>query len=151
MAWGGNDLEMALQRHRVWLIVQAIFLFLGFVLIALSWNFQVTDGKPNADVLAVSLTAIEVVLAVLAIILGAGAFFGFWMIREAAIAAAQREARQVIEEKAGAMFGEVTKLAASRESQTPSIHLSRQSEDAILDAAEEVTEDPDDENRDAKA
>lgn len=47
------------------------------------------------NVLAVSLTIIEVMLAILAIFLGVVAFSGFWMIRREAVDAAQETAGAV--------------------------------------------------------
>ena len=92
--------EKIFRDNAVWVL---FFLqFLAFVLIMYRWNRDAPDGEAASNVLALSLTTIEILLALLAIILGAGAFFGFWMIRRDAITAAEdaavREVRRLDEE-----------------------------------------------------
>lgn len=74
----------------------------AFVLILYRWNRDAPENEAKSAVLATSMTTIEVLLAILAIILGGGAFFGFWMIRREAITAAEdaavREVRRLEEE-----------------------------------------------------
>jgi len=111
--------------------------FVWFILILLVWNTSPAANKPDLNILAVSITAVQIVLGALTIMLGVGAFFGFWMIKESAIAAAQREARNVINEKAAEMFGQVAK--ARGETEEP--RVGEIDEAAILDDATELTED----------
>lgn len=68
--------------------------FFWFVLILFMWNRQAPEAEAKSEVLAMSITTIEVLLAVLAIILGVGAFAGFWMLKGAAEEAARVEAQK---------------------------------------------------------
>ncbi len=54
-----------------------------------------------------SITAIEVLLAVLAIILGVGAFAGFWMLKGSAQEAARVEAREYLKVHGAALFAQI--------------------------------------------
>lgn len=67
--------------------IATVLSIIDLALILLLWNSKAQDVDVN--VLAVSITALEVVLGVLAVLLGIGAFAGFWMIRTSAVEAAR--------------------------------------------------------------
>ena len=87
------------------------FVALGFSLA----SFNLNGGTPDkVDTFAISLTFIEIALSVLAIILGLGGLFGFWMVRQAAIDSAATEARRYLEKNAVGTFSEVEKIKAGK-------------------------------------
>ena len=95
--------DVRIQFRWDWLVVSYILHFAAFVLILYIWN--VDGGKvteSGTDNLALTMTAIEIMLAILAIFLGVIAFSGFWMIRREAVSAAEdaavREVRRLEEE-----------------------------------------------------
>lgn len=67
--------------------------FVNFFLIILLWN-SVSPETRSPDTLSLSVTIMGVVLGTLTIILGLGAFGGFWIVRRDAVLAAEDEARR---------------------------------------------------------
>ena len=82
----------------------------------LAWN-STSDftADHNVNSIAWSLSVIQIVLALFALLLGVAAVFGFWAIRGAAVAAAKREARIYLDEKAAQTFGEAEKTRQNSE------------------------------------
>ena len=80
-----------------WLKVSFFLHFLSFC--SIIWFFNRDEEKGEADsILPISLTIIEIVLALLAIFLGIAAFAGFWMVRSSAEVAARSEAKQCVKD-----------------------------------------------------
>lgn len=88
------------------LIPFAALSIVGFFIALLSWN-SLSDPDNHANAITWSLSVLQIVLAIFAIILGIGALFGFWLLREAAITSAEREAREYLDRKAGELFEQV--------------------------------------------
>jgi len=84
-------------RH-CWLFACIALNLINFSGMPLLWNSGPFED-PDIDTLSVAMTAAEVVLGALAIILGLGAFGGFWLVRRDAIAAAEEEARKTVKEQ----------------------------------------------------
>lgn len=82
-----------------WIKLQFLLIFFAYVLILMLWNKSSFGGDSADAALATALTTIEIALAVLAIVLALGAFFGFWMVRESAERAARSEAVACIEKQ----------------------------------------------------
>lgn len=85
------------------LIPFAALSIVGFFIALLSWN-SLSDPDNHANAITWSLSVLQIVLAIFAIILGIGALFGFWLLREAAITSAEREAREYLDRKAGELL-----------------------------------------------
>ena len=134
--------------QRVWLIVHSALLFIGFVLFIFLWNLRQVPDQDDISELAISLTVLEIMLAALAIILGLGAFFGFWMIRDAAISQARSEAREYMEKNAADLIDAASKTKSPTANQmTSDMRNPMLNESAYLAAAEEVTEDDGNDDR----
>lgn len=80
-------------------------------LLHLIWIFLFTlvlgYGSVEYNPLIVSLAAVNVLLTVLTIVLGLGALFGYWQIRDAATALARRQAERVADESARRVVSEL--------------------------------------------
>lgn len=76
-------------------VIAIVGLFVGL----LAWN-SMSSLESNTDAIAWSLSALQIVLAVFAIMLAVGAVVGFWTIRSAALDAARNEARRYMEKHA---------------------------------------------------
>ena len=138
MSWNDNDRDARI--HALTYVVGA-FVCLSIVGLFVSLlAFNMTDQHHDTDAIAISLTALEVVLALFAIMLGVVAIFGFWAVRGAAVAAAKREARVYLEEKAAGLFEEAAKTRQSGPAQKPVLPADLDTDD-ILEAATEETED----------
>lgn len=87
------------------------FVAFGFSLASFNLNGGTSD---KVDTFAISLTFVEIVLSVLAIILGLGGFIGFWMVRQAAIDSAATEARRYLDENAAGTFSATEKIRAGK-------------------------------------
>lgn len=61
------------------------------------WLWNDDAYLSDFDTLSVSITAVEIVLVVLTILLAIASFSGYWTIRKSAEDAARKEARQVVE------------------------------------------------------
>lgn len=72
------------KAENIWLLFSFLLGTVNLFLILLLWN--VTGAEPKPDSLSVSLTVLEIFLAVIAV-------SGFFLIRSAAIKAAEDEAR----------------------------------------------------------
>jgi len=112
-------------------------------------SFNLNGGTPDKiDTLAISLTFIEIVLSVLAIILGLGGFVGFWMVRQAAIDSAAIEARRYLNENARKAFsaastaraGNMSNSSGNSEQTQPDIP-SGIDEDNMIKEAEEIRDE----------
>jgi uncharacterized BrkB/YihY/UPF0761 family membrane protein len=106
MSWSDNERDAHITAIYHVLFPVALLTLVSFFLGLLAYNVA-SDPKQNVDAITWSLTVIEIVLALFAIMLGVVAIFGFWAVRGAAIASAKREARTYLDEKAGQMFEEV--------------------------------------------
>ena len=105
MSMNDNDRDAHIKAIYYILIPFACLTIITLFVSIFTWN--ALPGERNVDAITWSLTLIEVVLALFAIMLGIVAIFGFWAIRGAAVASAKREARFYLDEKAGALFQEV--------------------------------------------
>ena len=90
---------------------------IGFGFALAAFNISSNDLH-NIDTFAISLTFIEIVLSVLAIILGLGAFGGFWLIRQAAEDSAAKEARRYLDASAKDLFYEVARTQSGQTRET---------------------------------
>jgi hypothetical protein len=93
------------------------------------------------------LTIIEIMLAALAILLGVGAFFGFWLFREAAVGAAREEARQEVSRLAPQLFEQTLRTRdvgyQDQGQQASDAGISKDTQEEIIASAEEITGDDD--------
>lgn len=111
-----------------------VSLFVGL----LAWNVA-SEPDTEINAITISLSVIQVVLALFAIMLGVAAIFGFWAIRGAAVASAKREARAYLDEKAAKMFEEVARTRqANGRIEKPDIPDNIDQEDVLSQAEEEV-------------
>ena len=116
-------------------VVSIVALFVGI----LSWN-AASDPYNEISAITISLSVIQVVLALFAIMIGVAAISGFWAIRGAAVAAAKNEARQYLDTKAADMFKEVSRTKqVNSHIEKPDIpdHLDK---DEVMSQAEEEVE-----------
>lgn len=123
------------------IILAVVFLvaLIAFGFSLASWNVS-NQQNSNIDTLAISLTAIEIVLSVLAIILGLGAIGGFWLVRQAAIDSAAREARRYIEDNAANLFDETSRTKTGNIAQQPNIPANLD-QASVLNGAEEIQDE----------
>jgi hypothetical protein len=98
------------EMYAVCCVVALILSFVNFAFILYMWNSGPQD--PVSDVLAISITMLEIVLGVLAVMLAVGAFAGFWMIKGSAVEAAREEARTRIDDIAPKLLEEARRLAS---------------------------------------
>ncbi|MEO3416133.1 hypothetical protein AAFO92_15890 [Roseovarius sp. CAU 1744] len=140
---------MALNENERDAHIKAIYyILLPFVVLTIvslfvsifTWNSM--DGHREVEAITWSLTVIEIVLALFAIMLGIVAIFGFWAIRGAAVASAKREARAYLDEKAAQMFQQVAKTQQLDGSvEKPDIPEGVDETDVISKAQEEQSDD----------
>ncbi len=84
-------------------------------------------------------------LTVIGVVLAVAAAFGFWMIREAALAAAQREARRWMDAEAPKLLREFSRLGmqSGSEAAAPAdVQLDPEKEQQVMDQATEVEGEP---------
>lgn len=96
--WWSNNWAMAV----LWLLNIAQ---LGLIL--WMWNDDAYLDNLGFNTLAATMTAVEIVLTVMAILLAIGSFSGFWMIRQAAESAARQEAKKAADQVARETLKEV--------------------------------------------
>jgi len=77
------------------IVVSLVVSFLALLFSFIAWNSPAPNAQPGADVLAASLTAIEIVLAVLGVGLAVAAIIGYGAVRGAAIRSARDEAQRI--------------------------------------------------------
>ncbi len=132
-----------ISTNTVIALIALVLSVVSFFLILLLWNSNPQDVE--VDTLSFSITVLETVLGVLAVLLAFGAFAGFWMIRTSAVEAAREEARRKIDEMAPELIKEAGRLAgASRgatEDQKPSLKISETDESDVLKGATKLGED----------
>lgn len=136
---------MAMSKNEQDAHIKAIyFILLPFVALSivglfvglLAWNVASGPGT-EINAITISLSVLQVVLALFAIMLGVAAIFGFWAIRGAAVASAKREARSYLDEKAASMFDEVARTRqANSHIEKPDIP-NNMNQDAVLSQARE--------------
>lgn len=137
---------MAMSKNEHDAHIKAIyFILIPFVAISitalfvglLAWNIA-SDPDTEINAITISLSVIQVVLALFALMLGVAAIFGFWAIRGAAVASAKREARTYLDEKAATMFTEVGRTRqGSGPIEKPAIPDNMNQEDVLSQAEEE--------------
>ncbi len=116
--------------------ISIIGLFVGLA------AFNMRSAPHDMDAITISLTVIEIVLAIFAIMLGIVAIFGFWAVRGAAVAAAKREAKSYLDLKATEMFAEVAKTRQNQPNQKEAADIpSDLNQDEVLNKATEATSD----------
>ncbi|MFW2545672.1 hypothetical protein ACN2XU_23880 [Primorskyibacter sp. 2E107] len=111
-----------------------IGLFVGL----LAWNVA-SEPDTEINAITISLSVIQVVLALFAFMLGVAAIFGFWAIRGAAVASAKREARAYLDEKAASMFEAVARTKQTNgRIEKPYLPDNMNQEEVLSQAEEEV-------------
>ena len=138
MSW--SDSERDTRIRALYFVVGAFILLSIFSLFFGLLAYNLTDATHDTDAIAISLTTIEVVLALFAIMLGIVAAFGFWAIRGAAVTAAKQEARLYLDEKAREMFEEASKTRQHQEKDEPNLPDTLDT-DAIIESATEEGKD----------
>jgi hypothetical protein len=119
--------------------VSLLLSLVNFFLILYLWNSGPQD--PESEVLAFSMTALQVVLGVLAILLALGAFAGFWMIRTSAVEAAREEARRKVNELAPQLLEESRRAGTSGQSNAADVGISTEQATDVMRSAQKLTED----------
>lgn len=127
-------------------VIALVLSIISFFLILLLWHSG--PQKPDSDVLAISITALEVVLGVLAVLLAIGAFVGFWMIRSSATEAAREEARKKVEELAPELIRQANRISSSEkisghqgDSNEPKLDITQDQESDVIDQSTPVGDD----------
>jgi hypothetical protein len=125
------------------LIPIAILVFVSLFVSILSWN-SIPGPERNNDAISWSLSVLQIVLALFAIMLGVVAVFGFWSIRGAAVASAKREARIYLDEKAASMFENARNTRGdSGRTESPKIPTSMNEKEVLALAEEELRDGED--------
>lgn len=138
MAMSENERDAHIRAIYFILLPFAAISIVGLFVGLLAWNLA---SEPNAEISAItiSLSVIQVVLALFALMLGVAAIFGFWAIRGAAVASAKREARSYLDDKAASMFGEVLRTKQTNVGiEKPDLPDDMDEEDVLSKAEEEV-------------
>jgi type VI protein secretion system component VasK len=85
-----KEFREGMRLVRYWLAVSIILNLLTFSLILATWNW---GGEHDLDTIAISITALEVILAIVAV-------GGFWLLQGAARESARERAEEVAREVA---------------------------------------------------
>lgn len=127
-------------------VIGTVLGIINLALILLLWNSGPQDIDVN--VLAISITALEVVLGILAVLLGIGAFAGFWMIRTSAVEAAREEARRKVDELAPVLIEQARRATEggsgkmeSSNSNEPKVDITALEESKVVKKAKKVGDD----------
>jgi hypothetical protein len=105
MALSVQEFRESIRQIRYWLAVSVFMNFLTLSIVVYIWN--TSGGKVEYDALALSITTLEIILAIVAV-------GGFWMIRGAASESARERAEEVAREVAEKEARDVAEPAARR-------------------------------------
>lgn len=135
------DEQEAHIRAIYWILIPfSLVAIVGFFLGLLAFNVS-SDPSKQIDAITISLSVLQVLLAIFALMLGIVAIFGFWAIRGAAVASAKREARDYLDAKAGAMIVETAKVKQGNgRVEKPDIPHDINEDDVLAQAKEEMEE-----------
>ncbi|MEQ8446938.1 MAG: hypothetical protein RIB57_13720 [Pelagibacterium sp.] len=94
------------------------------------------------EITSIALGVVGVGLTALSIVLAIAAFCGFWLVRNAAMKAAQLEARKWLDQEGERLIQQkVRQEGLSSEAEKPDIEMSPEDIEGVLEKAEEIDED----------
>lgn len=96
-------------------------------------------GALEAASIAISLVGIG--LTALALVLASAAFFGFWMIRRAALDAARREARTWMDEEGPRLLDELVRRQGANPPAKPNINMTAEEISDVIEKAQELPQE----------
>ncbi|MDJ0629658.1 MAG: hypothetical protein QNJ44_15480 [Rhodobacter sp.] len=135
-----------IKSNTILALFALVLSIVSFFLILLLWNS--TPQDVDVDVLAFSITALEVILGVLAVGLAFGAFAGFWMIKTSAVEASREEARRQVDKMVPDLLEQARRLGGSgpespslKQSGEPQVNISKSDADDVMRSAKRVGDD----------
>jgi hypothetical protein len=137
-----NDKDRDWHIKGIYYVALPLFLWVVLVAFLAVLAINTSEAGPDPNALTWSLTVLEIVLALFATTLGVVAVFGYWAVRGAAVAAAKKEARLYLDQKAADLFSDVIALRQNAETdEEPEIPDTLDENSVMSRAREERSDD----------